>query len=139
MTAAWFRTAAFKANAAGQLGTSGRNILDKPGTKRVDLGLMRIFKLGERIEMPFKAEATNAFKKDNKTAKLPADDRIPVQISDITGETVVLTYPVMEYGHVPGGGDAIGAGLLYNGKAIPIRRGKYVFSDITTGRIWYAD
>jgi hypothetical protein len=61
VTAAWFNTAAFKSNAAGQPGTSGRNILDKPGTRTVDLGLMRTFKLGERLEMQFKAEATNAF------------------------------------------------------------------------------
>jgi hypothetical protein len=84
-------------------------------------------------------EGNELLQKDNKTAKLPADDRIPVQISDITDETVVPTYPVIEYGHVPGGGDAIGAGLLYNGTAIPALRGKYVFSDITTGRIWYSD
>ena len=61
VTAAWFNMAVFKQNAAGQPGTSGRNILDKPGTKTVDLGLMRTFKLGERLEMQFKAEATNAF------------------------------------------------------------------------------
>jgi hypothetical protein len=40
---------------------------------------------------------------------------------------------------VPGGGDAIGSGFVYNGKAVPELRGKYLFSDITTGRIWYAD
>jgi hypothetical protein len=48
-------------------------------------------------------------------------------------------YPVIQYGHVPGGGDAIGSGFLYRGKALPALRGKYVFSDISTGRIWYAD
>jgi hypothetical protein len=35
--------------------------LDKPGLKTVDLGLMRTFKLDERLEMQFRAEATNAF------------------------------------------------------------------------------
>jgi hypothetical protein len=84
-------------------------------------------------------EGNELLQADNKTAKLPAVDRIPVQVSDITDETVVPTYPVIEYGHVPGGGDAIGSGFLYNGKAIPALRGKYVFGDITTGRIWYAD
>src|SRR5207249_4009571 len=54
-------------------------------------------------------------------------------------ETVVPTYPVIEYGHVAGGGDAIGSGFLYNGKAIPILQGKYIFTDITTGHIWYSD
>ena len=40
---------------------------------------------------------------------------------------------------MPGGGDAIGSGFLYNGKALPALRGKYIFTDISTGRIWYAD
>ena len=60
VTAAWFNTLAFQQNAAGQPGTAGRNILDKPGITTVDLGLMRTFKLGERLEMQFRAEATNA-------------------------------------------------------------------------------
>jgi hypothetical protein len=84
-------------------------------------------------------EGNELLQADNKTAKLPAIDRIPVQVSDITDETIVPTYPVIEYGHVPGGGDAIGAGFLYNGKAIPALRGKYIFGDISTGRLWYAD
>ena len=84
-------------------------------------------------------EGNELLQADNKTTKLPTIDRIPVQVSDITDETVVPTYPVIEYGHVPGGGDAIGGGFLYNGKALPTLRGKYVFGDITTGRIWYAD
>jgi hypothetical protein len=84
-------------------------------------------------------EGNELLQADNKTAKLPTIDKIPVQISDITDETIVPTYPVIEYGHVSGGGDAIGAGFLYNGKAIPALRGKYIFGDISTGRIWYAD
>jgi hypothetical protein len=84
-------------------------------------------------------EGNELLKSDNTTASLPAADRIPVQVSDITDETVVPTYPVIQYGHVPGGGDAIGSGFVYNGRAIPALRGKYVFTDITTGRIWYTD
>ena len=41
--------------------------------------------------------------------------------------------------HVPGGGDAIGDGFLYRGALIPALQGKYIFTDIATGRIWYAD
>jgi hypothetical protein len=51
----------------------------------------------------------------------------------------VPTYPVIQYGHVPGGGDAIGSGFLYRGKLIPALQGKYIFTDISTGRVWYAD
>ena len=84
-------------------------------------------------------EGNEMLKNDNKTTALPAVDKIPVQVSDVTNETVVPVYPVIKYGHVPGGGDAIGAGFLYNGKALPVLRGKYIFTDITTGRVWYAD
>jgi hypothetical protein len=77
---------------------------------------------------------------DNHTAKLPADDRIPVRVTDtITRDAVPPTYPVIQYGHVKGGGDAIGSGVLYRGRLIAALRGKYVFTDISTGRIWWAD
>ena len=46
---------------------------------------------------------------------------------------------MIEYGHVPGGGDAIGSGYLYRGTAIPSLQGKYLFTDISTGHVWYAD
>ena len=56
-----------------------------------------------------------------------------------TDKMVVPTYPVIQYGHDPTGGDSIGSGFVYNGKAIPALRGKYIFTDLTTGRIWYAE
>ena len=39
----------------------------------------------------------------------------------------------------PTGGDGIGSGYVYTGKALPALRGKYIFSDLSTGRVWYAD
>jgi hypothetical protein len=85
-------------------------------------------------------EGNEALKLDNKTAPLPEVDKIPVQIgSTVTDQVVVPTYPVIQYGHLPGGGDAIGSGYLYSGKAIPALRGKYIFTDLSTGHIWYAD
>jgi imidazolonepropionase-like amidohydrolase len=85
-------------------------------------------------------EGTELLKQDNRTAPRPADDRIPMQIGEQpTDQTVVPRYPVIQYGHGRTGGDAIGSGFVYNGKAIPALRGKYVFTDLTTGRIWYAD
>jgi hypothetical protein len=59
--AGWFNTAAFALSAPGQDGTSGRNILDAPGLKNIDLGLFRNFKIRERIQLQARAEATNAF------------------------------------------------------------------------------
>jgi hypothetical protein len=85
-------------------------------------------------------EGNEVLKSDNTTTTLPADDRIPVQVTDtVTAGTVIPRYPAAEYGHVKNGGDAISGGFVYRGSALPILSGKYVFGDITTGRIWYAD
>jgi hypothetical protein len=85
-------------------------------------------------------EGNQLLQPDNVIASLPAVDKIAVQIGDeVTDEVVVPTYPVIQYGHVPGGGDAIGSGYVYAGKALPALRGKYVFTDLSTGRVWYAD
>jgi hypothetical protein len=58
---AWFDTAAFDKPLAGQDGTGGRNILDRPGSKNVDLGFFRDFDLRERMSLQFRWEVTNAF------------------------------------------------------------------------------
>ena len=72
---------------------------------------------------------------------IPEDDTIPVQISDtLVRGTVKPTYPVIQYPHMSEtGGDAIAGGFVYRGSQIPGLRGKLVFGDITTGRIWYAE
>jgi hypothetical protein len=41
------------------------------------------------------------------------------------------------YGHKDG--DAISGGFVYRGSLMPQLTGKYVFGDITTGRLFYAD
>jgi mono/diheme cytochrome c family protein len=71
---------------------------------------------------------------------VPADDTIPVQITDsITHGTVKPTYPVIAYQHAANGGDAIAGGFVYRGTRIPALKGKLVLGDITTGHVWYAD
>jgi hypothetical protein len=71
---------------------------------------------------------------------VPEVDKIPVQIGDeVTDDIVTPKYPVIQYAHDSQGGDAIGSGYVYNGKRFPALRGKYIFGDITTGRMWYAD
>jgi mono/diheme cytochrome c family protein len=73
-------------------------------------------------------------------APVPADDTIPVQITDtVTRDTVKPTYPVIAYPHTNSGGDAIAGGFIYRGTRIPALKGKLLFGDITTGRIWYAE
>jgi Glucose / Sorbosone dehydrogenase len=85
-------------------------------------------------------EGNELLKLDNTTAPLPEVDKIPVQVgSTITDQVVVPTYPVAQYGHTFDGGDAIGSGYVYSGKAVPALRGKFIFSDLSTGRIWYAE
>jgi Glucose / Sorbosone dehydrogenase len=85
-------------------------------------------------------EGNEVLQADNKTAALPEDDTIPVQISDtVTNGRIAPTYPVIQYPHLPGGGDAVGSGFLYRGTRLPGLRGKYVFTDISTGHVWYAD
>src|SRR6266566_30924 len=61
VTKMWFNVAAFGQNPAGQPGTSGRNILDKPGLKNVDLALLRDFSLSEQKTLQLRCEVTNAF------------------------------------------------------------------------------
>ncbi len=68
--AAWFNTAAFALPvvAVRADGNSGRNILDSPGQKWVDLGLFRQFKLKEEAKLEFRAEMTNALNVVNLNA-----------------------------------------------------------------------
>ncbi len=55
--------------------------------------------------------------------------------------TLGYVYPVLQYQHSPalGLGDAIAGGFVYRGTRIPELRGKFVFGDITTGELLYAD
>jgi hypothetical protein len=98
--------------------------------------MVDIIQKGANYGYPLR-EGSQQMNADNRTSALPANDRIPVTLGGVT-EEVTPVYPVVQYGHVPGGGDAIGAGFLYNGK-IEALRGKYLFTDLSTGRVWYAD
>jgi Glucose / Sorbosone dehydrogenase len=85
-------------------------------------------------------EGNQLLKTDNRTGPLPDDDHIPMQITEtVTNGVVLPTYPVIQYGHVKEGGDAMSSGYVYQGKALPALQGKYIFGDITTGNIWYTD
>ncbi len=86
-------------------------------------------------------EGTSSMSSTNGIGPIPADDTIPIQISDtLVRGTVKPAYPVVQYPHSrEAGGDAIANGFVYRGKAIPALRGKLVFGDITTGRMWYAN
>ena len=57
---------------------------------------------------------------DGKLVSPPSADadRIPVYVTDaVTRGTIAPTYPVVQYGHTPSGGDAIAGGFVYRGRA----------------------
>ncbi len=50
-----------------------------------------------------------------------------------------LIDPVWEYAHDANGGCSVTGGYVYRGAAIPTLRGKYLYGDYCTGRIWALD
>ena len=58
---AWFNVGAFAVPAVGTDGNSGRNIIDGPGYRNVDLGVFRDIPLKGRSLFQFRVEATNVF------------------------------------------------------------------------------
>jgi hypothetical protein len=78
---------------------------------------------------------------DNKITALPENDVIPVRIDGTkTDGTVHPTYPVISYTHDRAAGViALANGFVYRGNAIPALRGKFLFGDITSGRLWWSD
>jgi len=61
VTNAWFDTSAFVQGAPGTDGNAQRNLLYGPGTKNIDVGIFRNFKITERITLEARGELTNAF------------------------------------------------------------------------------
>jgi hypothetical protein len=78
---------------------------------------------------------------DNRTLVAPPDpDTLPVRIGlSTTGEAVVPAYPVIAYSHTAPYGDAISTGIVYRGRAAPALHGRFVFGDITTGKVFHSD
>jgi hypothetical protein len=57
--AQWFTTSAFGAPANNSFGNAGRNILIGPGTFNIDFAAHKVFPLGERLKLQFRAEFFN--------------------------------------------------------------------------------
>lgn len=90
---------------------------------------------------------------NNQVAPVPNPDAIPHQLfctgssfnNCTSSGTITPTYPVIQYGHGRVGqdqliaGDAMSSGYVYRGSKIPQLYGKFLFGDITTGAIFYAD
>jgi glucose/arabinose dehydrogenase len=71
------------------------------------------------------AFATNGDKRDDRVYPLPEKDDAP------------YLYPVAQFDHDEGRG--ISGGYVYRGKRIPALQGKYVFSELVRGRLFYVD
>jgi hypothetical protein len=71
-----------------------------------------------------------------KTPPVPFPDRDLLKVDGLE-EPVAPVYPALVYSHREG--DSIGSGFVYRGKLMPRLRGKYIFNDMTTGRIFYAN
>lgn len=56
---AWFNTAAFVMPSFGSFGTAGRNILDAPGFKNLNLALLRTVPIGGDARLQVRIEAFN--------------------------------------------------------------------------------
>ena len=57
----YFDPQAFIVPLSGTYGNAGRNILEGPGLRNVDLSLSKRFDLGENLKLQFRAEFFNAF------------------------------------------------------------------------------
>ena len=70
----------------------------------------------------------------NPPVPFPASDLLTVEGLE---KPVAPIYPVAVYSHEEG--DATGSGFVYRGKKMPQMAGKYIFTDMTTGRLFYTD
>ena len=68
---------------------------------------------------------------------VPFPDRDLLQVDGPRTSRSCRIYPAAVYSHREG--DSIGSGFVYRGKLMPQMRGKFIFNDMTTGRIFYAD
>jgi len=88
----------------------------------------------EGNEQVFVAEGGKTGSQMNPVVAFPEKDRLTV---GGLSEPVTPLYPSAVYSHRDG--DSIGSGFVYRGKLMPQLRGKYIFDERTTGRIFYSD
>ena len=64
-------------------------------------------------------------------------DGVPGEVYALDGRADEFVYPIAQYDHDEG--NAIGGGYVYEGSAIAALQGKFVFTDIVRGRVFYID
>lgn len=97
-----------------------------------------IIKKGANYGYPLR-EGAQTMGEGNTMSALPAEDLIPILVDTVKIGTIKPTYPVLAYPHAASGGDAIANGFFYRGKRHKALQGTFVFGDITTGHLWYAN
>jgi hypothetical protein len=90
---------------------------EREGTEQLFVGGADNGRTGSQVGVPF-----------------PGTDALTV--TGLPG-TITPNYPVAMYSHRDG--DAIASGFVYRGKLMPQLYGKYIFGEITTGRIFFCD
>ena len=83
----WFNTAVFSNPAIGADGTAGRNIIDGPGIRNVDLGLFRDLRLFGPTRLQLRVEATNVFNIVNLRTPAPLSMRRRLSVRFVRPET----------------------------------------------------
>ena len=83
----WFDIADFVAPPPNTYGDSGRGILNAPGTQTLDVSLSRVFPIGSRFRLQFRADAFNLFNTPqfgfpNQNIGSPTAGRITTTIAD---------------------------------------------------------
>jgi hypothetical protein len=90
----------------------------------------------EGTEQLFVTTDNNTNGKTNSQLGLPFPANDSLTVAGLA-DPVMPVYPVANYSHRDG--DAITSGFVYRGSLMPALSGKYIFGDITTGRIFYLD
>ncbi len=70
----WYNLSAFAPPTIGTRGTAGRNVVQGPNFKTVDLSLNKLFPLTERVNLQFRAEAFNILNRVNFDLPSNSDD-----------------------------------------------------------------
>jgi hypothetical protein len=83
----WFDVSDFEAPPPNTYGNSGRGVLNAPGTQTIDVSLSRIFPIGDRFKLQFRADAFNLFNTPqfgfpNQNIGSPTAGRITSTIAD---------------------------------------------------------
>jgi hypothetical protein len=97
-----------------------------------------VLRKGENYGYPAR-EGGMMMKLDNTLGPVPSTDELPLLVGEETRGMVKPVYPVLAYPHNATGGDAIAGGFVYRGTAVPQLSGKFIFGDISTGRLWYSN